>query len=61
MINKDNIKSISYEMPENIMIIHLHKKQVFNGYVSDKVRFKCDYKEFLKKGVELRKYKDENK
>lgn len=61
MINKNNIKSISYEMPENVMIVHLHKKQVFNGYVSDRVRFKCSYKEFLKKGIELRKHKDYNK
>ena len=55
MIALSNIKSLEYELPANVMIVHLKKSMDINGFQRKEVRYKCDYKEFLKKGGEVKK------
>ena len=57
MLNLEEIKQIEFEMPSNIMTVHLHKDRIIDGINTDKIRVKTTLSVFMKKLAKLNKYK----
>ena len=56
MIALSNIKQLDYEMPPNVMVVHLKEYIIHNGYRTKEVRYKITYEQFLARAVEWRRY-----
>ena len=44
-MNLDEIKELSYDYKNQIMVVHLKQKKLYKNYMRDYINFKCDEKE----------------
>ena len=48
-MNLDEIKELSYDYKNQIMVVHLKEKKIYKNYMRDYINFKCDEKTFIEK------------
>lgn len=48
-MNLDEIKELSYDYKNQIMVVHLKQKKIYKNYMRDYINFKCDEKTFIEK------------
>ena len=48
-MNLDEIKELTYDYKNQIMVVHLKEKKIYKNYMRDYINFKCDEKTFIEK------------
>lgn len=48
-MNLAEIKELSYDYKNQIMVVHLKEKKIYKNYMRDYINFKCDEKTFIEK------------
>ena len=48
-MNLDEIKELSYDYKNQIMVVHLKEKKIYKNYMRDYINFKCNEKTFIEK------------
>ena len=60
-MNLDEIKELSYDYKNQIMVVHLKQKKLYKNYMRDYINFKCDEKTFIEKCIKWVEFKKDLK
>lgn len=60
-MNLDEIKELSYDYKNQIMVVHLKQKKLYKNYMRDYNNFKCDEKTFIEKCTKWIEFKKDLK